>query len=142
MGNALEPELYKGGRTLSLMPTYACPAHCKHCGTLSSPSDRNSIPLETMLSAIDQAKKLGFLNIVFTGGEATLRWVELVEAISYANRLQLPTRLVTNAHWATNEQEATHRVRDLVDAGLKEINYSTGDEHLKYIPLDNVVYGI
>lgn len=142
MSDPLASDLYKGGRTLSVMPTYACPAQCKHCGTVSSPHDRNNIALETMLSAIDQANKLGFLNVVFTGGEPTLRWVNLVEAIRHASRLQMPTRLVTNAHWATNEEEATHRVRELVDAGLREINYSTGDEHVRFIPLDNVANGI
>lgn len=142
MGDPLASDLYKGGRTLSVMPTYACPAQCKHCGTVSGPHDRNNIALETMISAIDQANELGFLNVVFTGGEPTIRWLELVEAIRHANRLQMPTRLVTNAHWATDEQEAIHRVRELADAGLKEINYSTGDEHVRYIPLDNVANGI
>ena len=142
MVDPLESDLYKGGRTLSVMPTYACQAQCKDCGTVSSPHDRNNLALKTMLSAIDQANELGFLNVVFTGGEATIRWVELVEAIRHANRLQMPTRLVTNAHWATDEEEANHRVRELVDAGLREINYSTGDEHVRFIPLDNVANGI
>jgi organic radical activating enzyme len=136
------PNLYKGARTLSVMPTYACPAQCKNCGTVSSPHDRNSISLETMLSAIDQARDLGFANVVFTGGEPTIRWIDLVHAIRHASSLRLPTRLVTNAHWATNDEEAIRRIRELVDAGLSEINYSTGDEHVRYIPLDNVVNGI
>jgi len=142
MGDPLGLDLYKGSRTLSVMPTYACPAQCKHCGTLSSPRDPNNISLETMLSAIDQARELGFLNIVFTGGEPTLRWADLVEAIRHANRLQLPVRLVTNAHWAGDEGKADHHLGQLVDAGLKEINYSTGDEHVRFIPLDNVINGI
>jgi hypothetical protein len=95
-----------------------------------------------MLSAINQAKELDFENVVFTGGEPTLRWVDLVEAIRHANCLEMLTRLVTNAHWATNENEANHRISELVDAGLKEINYSTGDEHARYIPVDNVANGI
>src|SRR6185295_7777711 len=100
MSDPLASDLYKGGRTLSVMPTYACPAQCKNCGTVSSPRDRNNIGLDTMLSAINQASELGFFNVVFTGGEATMRWDDLIEAIRQANRLKLPTRLVTNAYWA------------------------------------------
>lgn len=95
-----------------------------------------------MISSIDQAKKLGFLNVVFTGGEATMRWAELVEAIRYADNLEIPTRVVTNAYWATNDEEASRRIHELADAGLKEINYSTGDEHIRFIPLENVVNAI
>jgi len=95
-----------------------------------------------MLSAIGQAKKLDFENVVFTGGEPTLRWVDLAEAIRHANRLEMLTRLVTNAHWAINEEEAICRISELVDAGLKEINFSTGDEHARHIPVDNVANGI
>jgi hypothetical protein len=142
MSDPLSSDLYKGGRTLSLMPTYACTAQCKDCGTVSSPRDRNNIALETMLSAIDQAKELGFMNVVFTGGEATLRWDDLVEAVRYASGIQIPTRLVSNAYWAVNEAESTRRVRELADAGLLEINFSTGDEHARFIPLDYVVNAI
>jgi MoaA/NifB/PqqE/SkfB family radical SAM enzyme len=142
MSDPLASDLYKGGRTLSVMPTYACTAQCKDCGTVSSPRDRNNIALETMLAAIDQANELGFQNVVFTGGEATLRWDDLVEAIRHASGLQMPTRLVTNAYWAVNEEESTRRVRELADAGLLEINFSTGDEDALFIPLDYVVNAI
>jgi len=142
MSDPLASDLYKGGRTLSVMPTYACPAQCKNCGTVSSPRDRNNIGLDTMLSAINQASELGFFNVVFTGGEATMRWDDLIEAIRQANRLKLPTRLVTNAYWATSEDEANHRIRELVDAGLMEINFSTGDEHVRFITLESVVNAI
>jgi organic radical activating enzyme len=142
MGDPLTSTLYKGGRTLSVMPTYACSAQCKDCGTVSSPHDRNKLPLDIMLSAIQQAKELGFANVVFTGGEATLRWADLIEAIRYANSLDMPTRLVTNAHWASNDPETDNRIIELVEAGLKEINYSTGDEHVRFVPLDYIINGI
>src|SRR5687767_9894064 len=127
MGDPFASDLYKGGRTLSVLPTYACPAQGKDCGTISLPRDRVNNTLAALVSAIDQARELGFLNVVFTGGEATLRWDDLLEAIRHARGLRLPTRLVTNAYWATGAEETTRRVRELVDAGLLEINFSTGD---------------
>jgi hypothetical protein len=85
---------------------------------------------------------LGFANVVFTGGEPTLRWTDLLTAIHHARGLKFPARLVTNAHWANDEGEAMHRVDALVGAGLTEINYSTGDEHAHFIPLDNLAKAI
>jgi organic radical activating enzyme len=131
--------IFRGPKTLSIMPTYTCPAACANCASMSSPSVKTNLPLETILSAIDQAKILGFYNVVFTGGEATLRWKDLLMAIRYASNLQLPTRLVTNAHWATSASTADKKLGELMEAGLSEINYSTGDEHARFIPVERVI---
>jgi hypothetical protein len=132
--------IFKGARTLSIMPTYTCTAACENCASLSSPKVREKIELATILDAIRQAKELGFYNVVFTGGEATLRWKDLLEGISYAHALGLPTRLVTNAHWALSEQAAERQFGVLADAGLEEINYSTGDEHVRFVPIERVAH--
>jgi organic radical activating enzyme len=128
-------------KTLSLMPTFTCTAACTDCGTLSSPKSRERLPLPVIVSAIDQAHRLGFANVVFTGGEATLRWRDLLAALSHARDLGLPTRLVTNAHWAATPERAREKLAALVDAGLTEINYSTGDEHARFVPVARVVHG-
>jgi pyruvate-formate lyase-activating enzyme len=132
--------IFLGPKTLSIMPTYTCPAACTHCASMSSPSVKDSLSLETILSAIDQAKALGFYNVVFTGGEATLHWKDLLTAIRYATDLQLPTRVVSNAHWATSARTADLKLGQMLDAGLTEINYSTGDEHARFIPLERIVH--
>jgi MoaA/NifB/PqqE/SkfB family radical SAM enzyme len=129
-----------GPKTLSIMPTYTCTAACSDCGTLSSPRERSRLPLSIIKSAIQQAKQLGFANVVFTGGEATLRWQDLLEGLSFARELGLPTRLVTNAHWAATPERAQERLQALIDAGLDEVNYSTGDEHVRFVPLERVVH--
>ena len=136
----LEPGIYRGPKTLSIMPTYTCTAECRDCGTLSSPRDRTRLPLEAILAAIDQAKDAGFGNVVFTGGEATLRWKDLLVSIAHAREQGFPTRIVTNAYWATTLQRAGERLDELIAAGLDEINYSTGDEHVRFVPLERVVH--
>jgi hypothetical protein len=123
------------------MLTYACPAECSNCGTVSSPRDRNHLSLDVVLRGIEEAHRLAFENVVFTGGEATLRWADLLTSISHANHLGLPTRLVTNAHWAETSQAAAERLDQLLAVGLDEINFSTGDEHTRFVPLDRVVFG-
>lgn len=130
--------LVNKAKTLSIMPTYTCTAACTDCASLSSPKIRDQLPLSVMLDAIHQAKSLGFYNVVFTGGEATLRWRDLLQCIRQAKALKFPTRLVTNAHWATTPTESAHRIAELISAGLDEINYSTGDEHARFVPLERI----
>lgn len=137
-----EAAVFHGPKSLAIMPTFQCTAHCAQCGTFSSPQDRTSLPLETTISAIDQAKDIGFCNVVFTGGEPTLRWKDLLAAIAHAHDLGLPTRIVTNAFWAATPQKAAQRIAALIEAGLHEINFSTGDEHCKYVPPERVVNAI
>jgi organic radical activating enzyme len=122
------------------MLTFTCPAACANCGTLSSPRNRTSLGLDRVLPLLREAKELGFGNVVFTGGEITLRWDDLLQAIAEATRLGLPTRIVTNAFWATSLPRAREKLRQLVESGLTEINYSTGDEHARFIPLENVIH--
>jgi organic radical activating enzyme len=127
-------------KTLSIMPTYTCPAACTNCASLSSPSDRTNLRQDVILSVIHEARELGFYNVVFTGGEATLRWKDLLEGIRLARSLEFPTRLVTNAHWAHDPEKAAESIDALLDAGLSEINFSTGDEHVRFIPIERVLY--
>ena len=80
--------------------------------------------------------------MVFTGGEATIEWDSLLAGIRHAHRKGLPTRLVTNGHWATSTAEAGRCAGLISDSGLTEINFSSGDEHLKFIDQDTLVRAI
>lgn len=130
--------LIRSPKTLSIMLTYTCPAECKNCGTLSSPRSKENISLEDAKRYILDASDKDFRVVVFTGGEATLRWGDLLEGIGYASSLGLATRLVTNAHWANRADQADKKVKLLKEAGLNEINFSTGDEHSRFIPLERI----
>jgi organic radical activating enzyme len=124
------------------MPTFTCPAACSDCGTLSSPADKTRLDVEKIIAAIDEAMELGFANVVFTGGEATLWWNDLIQCIGHSRELGFPVRLVTNAHWARDLETARRKVTALIEAGLSEINYSTGDEHVRFVPIDRVAFAI
>jgi pyruvate-formate lyase-activating enzyme len=127
-------------RTLSIMPTYRCTAECTHCGTGSNPRDTTSLQLEEMCAAIDQAAKAGYGTVVFTGGEPTLAGSDLLQSMRHAALLGLRVRIVTNAHWAANDDAAVRRVNDFVCAGLAEINFSTGDQHARFVALKNIFH--
>ena len=128
------------GRTLSIMPTFQCTAACKSCGTLSSPRDATWLRPELMFSAIDQAADNGYSVVVFTGGEATLAGDQLIDGIRHAVQLGLSVRLVTNAWWASDIENARQSVANYREAGLSEINFSTGDQHRRFVPIENVIH--
>lgn len=128
-------------KVLSVMLTFTCPAECESCGTLSSPKNRENITADMAMRYMREARKLHFGLVVFTGGEATLRWKDLLRCVGYSKEIGLLNRLVTNGHWALNEMVAADKIDALVKAGLDEINFSTGDEHTRYIPLDRVALG-
>lgn len=91
-----------------------------------------------MLHAIEQAPGAGYRMVVFTGGEPTLAGEHLLAGIRHAAERGLRVRLVTNAHWASGTESAEQFVSRLVEAGLDEINISTGDQHARFVPLANI----
>lgn len=127
------------GKTLSILPTFRCTAACQDCGSLSSPSERTRLHLNEMLGAIDEASTLGYEVVVFTGGEPTLIGKELETCISRASSHGLIVRMVTNAYWAIDDKKAKRRVEAWKSAGLREINFSTGDQHARFVPIERVI---
>jgi hypothetical protein len=125
-------------RFLSIMPTFGCPAECSDCATASSPRDKTRLPLHLQLSGIDQAAAAGFSGVIFTGGEATLTGRSLAIAMRRASGHGLGVRLVTNGHWAATLPRARECVQTWFEAGLTELNLSTGDEHARFVPLDRI----
>jgi hypothetical protein len=93
------------------------------------------------VDAIDQAAELEYDIVVFTGGEATLARKNLLAGIQRAALRGLPVRLVTNAYWAITDAAADQCVDTFVNAGLTEINFSTGDEHTRFVPLERLLRG-
>lgn len=129
-------------KTLTLLVTYQCTAACSQCCFGCHPGKTGRIPQERILSYIDQAAAMGsVLNVVFSGGECFLLGPDLIEAVARASKHGLPTRCVTNGYWATSLMAADKRLAPLVDAGLNELNISTGDYHLEYVPVERVRNG-
>ena len=80
--------------------------------------------------------------VIFTGGECTLLKEDLLDAIEYASSLGLATRVVTNGYWARTEESAKDVIEKFVTAGLTEINFSAGDEHAQFVPLERIVRAV
>lgn len=129
-------------RTTTILASYNCTAACEHCCFDSHPGIKTRMTLDKILKFIKEASRFKTMKlIVFSGGECFLLGKELDTAIKYATDLGLSTRCVTNGYWATTEESAAQRLRKVIDAGLKEINFSTGDFHQKFVPQSNIVNG-
>jgi hypothetical protein len=73
-----------------------------------------------------------------TGGEVTLLQDDLIDSIKLLSNLGLGSRIVTNGHWGRSDQSALNWVTKLKEAGLNELNLSTGDEHQEWVPFESV----
>lgn len=78
--------------------------------------------------------------VVFSGGEAFLLKDDLFEAIRFASDLGKSTRVVTNGFWGRAGARARECARRLREAGISEINISTGVDHAKFVPVESVVH--
>jgi len=106
------------------------------------PKVTKAIPVDRLFTLINEAADIPSMRVVvFTGGECFLLKDNLNQLIAHATERGFSTRCVTNGYWATSRDQATRRVSELCKAGLKEINFSTGTFHARYVPIERVVYG-
>ncbi len=125
--------------TVTILPTNTCTARCRHCSMNSSPERRDALTGEQLEDIIDQlARATQTKVIVFSGGESTLLGEDLNRALRRCRQHGIVSRLVTNAYWATSDEAALGKLRELREAGLDELNISTDDYHLPYISLQKI----
>jgi hypothetical protein len=138
----IDPRVH-GPSHLTILPTYRCTAACAQCCFESDPHVQGRIPIDRILGYIDQAADdfPSLKLVVFSGGECFLLRHDLDAAIDRAARRGLATRCVTNGYWATSPRAARERLAPLYEAGLTELNLSTGDDHQKFVPYERVVHG-
>jgi PqqA peptide cyclase len=104
---------------LTLELTYRCPLQCPWC---SNPLDfdkfKNELTTEEWKKVLVDGRKMGALQLGFTGGEPMLR-DDIEELVAYAEELGYYTNLITSGVGLTPD-----RLQALKDAGLKQIQLS------------------
>lgn len=127
-------------RTITILGTYKCTAMCTNCCFGSGPSLTQRLDLRDILAFIDEGSRHPTVeNVVFSGGECFLLGNDLVRAVELATEKGLRTRCVTNGYWAKSLNHGRKRLRQLVDAGLRELNVSTGDYHQEWVAEESVI---
>lgn len=104
---------------LVLELTYKCPLKCPWC---NNPVDfdryRNELTTEEWKAVLREGRRLGSLQLGFSGGEPALR-KDLEELVAEADGLGYYTNLITSGVGID-----AGRIRDLKKAGLKQVQLS------------------
>jgi organic radical activating enzyme len=126
---------------MTVICTYRCTAACAQCCFESNPRINGGLDGNTILARISEgARDFPSLRlVVFSGGEPFLLKTDLVRSVAHASSLGLRTRIVSNASWAKRPERAHERMQELRDAGLSELNLSTGHDHQQWVPHESVV---
>lgn len=100
--------------------TYACPLQCPYCSNpLQLPASRkNELSTEQWLQVMREARKLGAVQLGFSGGEPLLR-PDLTELIAAADQMGFYCNLITSAVGLTAEKVSAFK-----QAGIKHIQIS------------------
>ena len=102
--------------------TYACPLQCPYCSNpLQLPASRKQeLNTSEWLRVMKEARKLGAVQLGFSGGEPLLR-KDLVELMQAANDLGFYCNLITSAVGLDEE-----KIKLFKKAGIKHIQTSSG----------------
>ena len=105
--------------------TYKCIYECDHCFVYSSPQAEGTFTLEQINRVLDEAKKIRTVKwIYFEGGEPFLYFPILVEGTKSARQRGFKTGIVSNAYFATSEQDAVSWLAPLNNIGIDDLSIS------------------
>jgi len=106
-------------RTLDIDLTYACPCRCAQCysDALRDPQGE-PLTVSEIAGLVDQAKRIGAIQVALSGGEPLLR-KDLLDVVAACRPRQMLVTLCTSGHGAT-----PGLLRDLRRAGLGLVIFS------------------
>lgn len=131
--------------SITFLTTYKCTAMCDECALECSPYDESPVlNFDQIKSHIDNIKKdfPSIRLVVFSGGEPFMMGENLRQSIEYVKQKKMLSRIVTNGYWARSLSKAKEKIKELKESGLTEINFSTGEDHQKYVPIDHIINGV
>jgi MoaA/NifB/PqqE/SkfB family radical SAM enzyme len=116
---------------LHLLLTYSCNYECDHCFVWSGPSAPDAVLTRARLDELfRQAADVGTIrDFYFEGGEPFLYYPLMFYGVARAGELGFRTGIVSNAYWATSEDDARLWLEPLAQAGLDELGLSTDAYH-------------
>ena len=110
--------------------TYSCNFECDHCFVYSSPHAKGTFTLEQLKKVFPEINKIDTVKrVYFEGGEPFLFYPLMVEGIRIARENGLEVGIVTNAYWATNEEDAELWLRPLMELGIANLSISNDPLH-------------
>lgn len=110
--------------------TYTCSRECDHCFVYSSPQAKGNFTLKQLNKAFGEIKKIGTVEwVYFEGGEPFLFYPLMVEGIRMARDAGFKVGVVTNAYWATADNDAKLWLKPLSELGVSDLSISDDSFH-------------
>ncbi|UCH83747.1 MAG: 4Fe-4S cluster-binding domain-containing protein [Candidatus Latescibacterota bacterium] len=101
---------------LHLLWSYKCIYECDHCFTWGSPRQEGTFTLGQLENILNQAEDLGTIEwFYFEGGEPFLYYATLLRAVERVHHRGFNCGIVSNAYWATSEEDAMETLRPFAD---------------------------
>lgn len=108
--------------------TYRCTQECDHCFVFSSPRADATFTIDRLTDVLNQCAATETVDCVyFEGGEPFLYYPVLSRGVLHASRVGLRVGLVTNAYWATSQEDAIRWLEGL--GPVQELHVSSDDYH-------------
>ena len=110
--------------------TYMCNLKCDHCFIYSGPDAKGTFTLRQIRMALDEATKIGTIKwVYFEGGEPFLFYPLMLEGIKIARSMGFKVGVVTNAYYATSEEDAELWLTPLCKLGISDLSISDDSFH-------------
>ena len=110
--------------------TYKCAFECDHCFVFGSPFAEGTFTLAQVRTILDEARRIGGVKTAyFEGGEAFLFYPLLVESARLARERGFSVGIVTNAYFATTEEDAALWLKPFAELGIADLSVSDDAFH-------------
>jgi len=110
--------------------SYACNMECDHCFVYSGPNAKGTFTLNQIRIALDELVKIGTIEwVYFEGGEPFMFYPLMAEGVKLSRDLGLKVGLVTNAYYATSEEDAELWLKPLREIGISALSVSDDSFH-------------
>lgn len=126
---------------IALLATLRCTSACDNCCFGCNPREGRSMTYEEMKRYVDMSLEAypdTITSLGLTGGECMILGKSIERIVAYATGRGLTCNVVTNAFWATDYDTAFATLKRLKDCGLENVGFSTGMDHSRYVPWQNV----
>jgi len=113
-----------------ILLSYTCTSQCDHCFVFSGPGAKGTFALGQLRQLIDQLPEIGSVSrVYFEGGEPFLFYALMLEGIRLVRELGLEVGIVSNAYWATTEEDARLYLEPLAELGIADLSLSDDAFH-------------
>ncbi len=110
--------------------TYMCNFKCDHCFLYCGPDAKGTFTLSQIKRVFDEATKINTIEwVFFEGGEPFLFYPLMLEGIKIARSMGFKTGVVTNAYYATSEQDVDLWYNPLCKLKISDLSISDDSFH-------------